>query len=783
MKKMVSLAMSAIFALASINLVPASENYADREYVISEFVQAAGRNSFSNRNADLSDFKDGSDVDAEYAEDMRIAIANGIVNGYNDHTLKPDDYITRAEAAVILSKCIGNVAITESEKHFTDVPQWAADAVNKLTQGGIINGYDDTTFGSNDNITYEQVRILTNKVEQNINKNNLKDDFYKYYNDKFLRNNNLNSSDNSLSNFSLVENAVNSRINNIIEESRALSDNESKRITDTYNLFMDRETRNKEGIIPLMTYIESIDNINSIKDIPNLEAELYNGLGISFLLNFDSALNPDDSSKYIAAFGESSTLLTKPYYFDFASDVKKDYNSFVSLVLGKAGVENPKDMAEKVFEFEKKIVQKTDTTNYDAYQQVYTKYNINELCSNINGKAFIELLSPAFDEICVYNTEQLRQMDAAAANEDIETIKAYYKTMIIAAFGSYLSDDIYRSYNTLYKYTDTDYTRGAADFVKSYAGVAIVNKYSAKYFSSEKEQKVRELVNDIKANYKTRILNNGWLSKETKNKAINKLDKINIKVGYFKTPMPYSKQITITSKENGGTLIDNVISVNKILGEYTKSLPGTGVNKNYWAISPLMTNACYIPSGNEIIIPMGILESPFYDENASYEENLGGIGFVIAHEISHAFDPAGANYDENGNYTDWWTEEDKNKFYDLANDVIEYFNMYEVANGVDNDGELTLLESVADLASLSCTTEIAREKGLSSKKVMESYARVLGGIFTDEYSISLAKSDGHPVSKIRVNAVLSSTDAFYDDFCISENDGMYKSPENRVKIW
>ncbi len=787
MKRELALFMSVIMAaLSTGNIYAGNKDYADREYVISQFVQAVGRNKFSNKHYDLSKFKDSGDIDVEFKDDVEIAVANNIVSGYEDETIKPDNNITRAEAAVILSKCLGNVEITETEKQFTDVPQWALSDVNKLTQGGIINGYDEHTFGSKDNITIEQVGILVNKVESKVNKNNLKNDYYDYYNDKFKRNYSLDGNSH-YDNFEKVNNLVNERIHNIISDSSDKSDANEVRINDVYNLYMDTSSRNNLGIEPLRPYIDKIKSIKSVNDIPEVEAYLYKDLYISPLFGFNANPNIEESSKNIIYINESSSIMQKDYYFSLeTAESKKAYNNYVKDILTKSGVE--KFDASRLYDFEKSIIQKSGTSNYSAYGTVCDRKDVNQYCENVSLDSFLNnLLGSKGSKVGIFNAEQLRQMSLSITNSNIETVKAYYIANLVTAFRDYLTEDIANSYytftKTLYGNSAPKIETRAIGFAKTYAGSAIISKYAEKYYNAEKEQNVINMIKEIQSYYKKMINNNSWLSNETKNEAIKKLDNISIKVGYSKNPLPYSGRIKIIPKEQGGTIMSNVISVSKVLSDYEINLVESPVDKVRWSITPLMVNACYIPTKNEILIPMAILESPFYNENADYYENLGGIGSVIAHEISHAFDPMGANYDEKGNFRDWWTEEDRNKFYDYSDKVIKYFGKYEVVNGIDNDGENTLLENVADLSGIACILEITKDKGGNLKVLMESYARLWNEIGTDDYFKGCVKTDSHSVSKIRINGVLSNLEDFYSTYGITQGDGMYVEPENRVRIW
>lgn len=789
MKKKIAVLLSTLMAVSSINVYGETSNSATREYVISEFVQAVGRNNFATKSGDISSYDDVSAVDDEYKKDIEIAVANGIVSGYSDNTIKPDNLITRAEAAVILSRCIGNVDVTQSEKHFTDVPQWALADINKLTQGGVINGYNDTTFGSSDNITVEQVGILTSKIEVKVNKNNYKNDYYKYFNDKFLRNNTLENGVTAYDNFDGVSKLVSSRLKEIVNDSMALSDNNSLRINNVYNLYMDTQSRNSQGIESLRDALNKIDGIKSVGEIPGLEAYLYKETGFSPLFNYTIVPNPEDSSKNIIQIGETAAILNRANYFELETQAAKNsYYSYVSYILELTGTDKASDLAKRLYDFEKTAVQKSNISNYESYNVVCKRSELNNYCTGLNAVEFLDCLTNKGEKVNIYNSEQLKQVATLVSGTDIEVIKAYYKANIITFYGAYLTEDIAAKYYGLYNSINGNGNMPsiedrAVGFAKNYAGSALTNAYAARYYDSAKEQGIKTIINDIKSHYKVKIENNTWLSTETKKEAVSKLDKMTVKVGYFKGTMPYSSQIKIVPKEQGGTLMGNVLDIEKIISTYYCNLPDTTRDKSIWALSSLIVNACYVPNSNEIIIPMAILEKPFFDENGDYYENLGAIGSIVAHEISHAFDTMGSSFDAYGNYRDWWTEEDKNYFYDLADKSIKYFGKYEVVNGIDNDGLGTVYENMSDLSGMSCICEITKAKGGNMKTVMESYAKMWSQIATDSFLADAVKKDPHSANFIRVNAILSSLDEFYETYDISESDDMYIPPDSRIKIW
>jgi Predicted metalloendopeptidase len=201
-------------------------------------------------------------------------------------------------------------------------------------------------------------------------------------------------------------------------------------------------------------------------------------------------------------------------------------------------------------------------------------------------------------------------------------------------------------------------------------------------------------------------------------------------------------------------------------------------------MTPQTVNAYYNPTGNEIVFPAAILQPPFFDAGADDAVNLGGIGMVIAHEVSHAFDSSGSLYDEKGNYHVWWTDEDRAKFKALADRVVAYYDGQDGYEGRHVNGAQTLNENIADLGALNCITAIAEEEGADLKLLFGSYATIWASKYTPESMIRRLNTDVHSPARVRVNGVLGSTDAFYRTYPeIKEGDGMYVAPEKRVKIW
>ena len=271
-----------------------------------------------------------------------------------------------------------------------------------------------------------------------------------------------------------------------------------------------------------------------------------------------------------------------------------------------------------------------------------------------------------------------------------------------------------------------------------------------------------------------------WMSEETKAAAKNKLANLTVRIGH---PEQWSQDLynlVLSAPEEGGLYIDNIMAILKANSDHIFATRKDPVDKTQWPDTPQTINAYYSPLDNSINILAGILQAPFYDPDASAEENLGGIGTVIGHEITHAFDTMGSQFDEAGNLRDWWTAEDKEHFQTLASETAAYYDTMEI-DGKQINGALTVSENIADLGGVACVTQIAQENGYDLEAVYEAYANIWAFKGREEYLAMQIATDIHSPAKIRVNAVLSAQQAFRDLYGIKEGDGMYQ--ETMPKIW
>lgn len=202
-----------------------------------------------------------------------------------------------------------------------------------------------------------------------------------------------------------------------------------------------------------------------------------------------------------------------------------------------------------------------------------------------------------------------------------------------------------------------------------------------------------------------------------------------------------------------------------------------------WNILPQELIPCYYPTDNSINIPVIALNTPYFSVSASEGENLGGIGTIIGHEITHTFDDLGSQYDENGDFVNWWTNGDRQALKEKAEKIVSYYDNYKTSGIMRQDGKQTLGENIADLGAMHCLSRIVEKKGLSAQKFFESYANAWASTSDDFSAAIVSGMDEHAADKVRVNAVLASCELFYKTYGIKEDDGMYIKPEERAELW
>lgn len=588
-------------------------------------------------------------------------------------------------------------------------------------------------------------------------------------------------------------------INYLISNKNNYSKNsEETKIINFYQNYINIDERNKEGVKPIQGMLEKIKNIKSVNDIN----DLYKYNILNMFIPFECQIDDKDSTKY-ALYITTSTLsledsdeYTKPSEnTQKKKEIMADYYTKI-LTLAGYSEEEAKEKVDNLFKFENMIApsimgmsEASDDNNIDQQYNVVTLDELDNIAPNLKIKDYLEKMkADKADKIILTQPKWLKTLNSIYTDENLQMFKDYLEIRKIARFSQYLSYDFKRANidceNKLYGSKggislEDQALNGVNTFLQMPLGKAYVNKY----FDQKTKTDIENMADNLKNNYKKRIEKLDWMSEETKKEAIKKLDNLRINVGY---PDKWDdcSNLDIKSSDEGGSLVDNIINLDKYSKQESINKLNTTVDKDAFGCPPQIADASYNPLCNSITIPAGILQKPFYDKNASKEQNYGGIGTIIGHEMSHAFDNNGAQFDSDGNFKNWWVQKDYDKFKEKTQKVRDYFSTVKTDSGKNVNGDLTVGENIADIGGVRCALDIIDQMDNPDYKgFFESYATIRRMIATPEELDNEIKNDEHSPKKVRVNSVLPQFDEFYKTYGITENDKMYIRPEDRIQIW
>lgn len=306
--------------------------------------------------------------------------------------------------------------------------------------------------------------------------------------------------------------------------------------------------------------------------------------------------------------------------------------------------------------------------------------------------------------------------------------------------------------------------------------------YGKEYFGADAKKDVEDMIQRMLDVYKDRLQQNSWLSAETKKKAIIKLEALELKIGYPDKIEEIYNRLKVIPASQGGSLYSNERAFAVAEQKYNIEQLHQKVDRTVWAMPGNLVNACYDPQRNDLTFPAAILQAPFYDLKQDRATNFGGIGTVIAHEVSHAFDNNGAQFDELGNMTNWWTEADYAEFKKRTQEEIDLFDGIEYGP-VKLNGKQIVSENIADQGGLTAAVEAAKNENDDLKKLFENFARIWANKQLTESIKTQTAVDVHAPGPLRANVQIQCQDDFYKVFAVKPEDGMWLDPDKRVDIW
>lgn len=562
-----------------------------------------------------------------------------------------------------------------------------------------------------------------------------------------------------------------------------------------YRLAKKFDWRKKVGPQPLKRMLASVENLNSYEDY---QSQWKNWIlaGMPSPISFDIDADMKNATVYALFASSPSLILPDKSYYEAEKKAQHDqllqlWSSMVEALMDKLGYskEEAKKIIDDAIKFDALLAPNVKSAEEAAdYSKMYNPQTVAELAGatdQLDIAAIIkQLVGEEPEKVIVTEPEYFKALNKIL-QDNFELFKNWALIRVIRENASYLDDEM-REINGRYGRALSGSKKPvsqrkfafylARDMFSQVAG----DYYGKKYFGPQAKADVHHMVEQMIKVYKGRLTNNQWLSKDTRDKAILKLDKLGIQVGYpDKIPALYD-QFKVDEEES---LIANLNQLIVTANKELFSRWNTPVDRMRWEMSAATVNAYYHPFKNIIVFPAAILQAPFYSLKQSSSQNYGGIGAVIAHEISHAFDNNGSLFDEFGNLNNWWTDEDSAHFKQLAQKMIDEFDGIPFA-GQKVNGKLTVSENIADAGGLSCALEAAKtEADFNAQEFFINWATIWRMKATEQYMQLLLSIDVHAPQKLRANIQAENLDDFYTAFDIKLGDEMYRAPEDRVHIW
>ncbi len=639
-------------------------------------------------------------------------------------------------------------------------------------------------------------------------------DFFKFVNGTWLKKTEIPADRTRWGSFDELRKNTDNDVLAILEEAaksnKYKSDTDQGKAINLYKSIMDTVARNKAGINPIKPYLAKINAVKNISDLQKLMIEMapYGGIGF-----FGVGVGADakDSNRNVLNLGPGTLgLPDKDYYVSDDADSKEKrekYKAHVARMLQFLGTkpDKAKQEAESILAFETSMSKpRLDRVERRDRRKTYNPKAISELSALTPSIKWNEYLSglgiTGVDTIIVSQPKYMEALQAIFKENKVEDWKNYMRWTLLNGAADGLTTEIEKANWEFYSKTlngalkQRPRNENALQDVNGAIGEALGKLYVEKMFPAEAKKKAENMINNIIKAYGIRIKNLTWMDEKTKESAIEKLDRIRIKIGYPDTWKDYSA-LVIKSPEEGGTAFENGMNITK--WNFKKNIDDLKkpVDKDEWFMSPQTVNAYYNPSYNEIVFPAAILQPPFYDYKADEAVNYGGIGAVIGHEISHGFDDSGARYNADGNLVNWWTEEDLKKFTELGSALAEQYSALEPLPGTRVDGKFTLGENIGDLGGINAAYDglqlYLKENGnpglidgyTPEQRLFISWATIWRGKMRDEAIKNQVKTDPHSPGMYRGYVPLLNLETFHQAFGIKPGDGMYLAPEKRVKIW
>ena len=573
-----------------------------------------------------------------------------------------------------------------------------------------------------------------------------------------------------------------------------------QKVGDFYASGMDTISINQRGIQPIQPILDRIEAINDMASLTEFVARQLQTGDYSI---FNPYISPDqkNSSVNILHFAQTGLgLPDRDYYFvedPSVKNIQNAYKKYLSRLFELAGDDQPDAKADIVYGIEQQLAEAHKTrVQRRIIKENYHKMAVSDLQAahnNIDWVTMLDILGAEVDSIDIAQPDYYNKLNDMLASVSLTDWKLFLKANSIGSHDNILTkqfQDASFEYSKVLSGQSEQQSRAKQMVrrVDNQIGFALGQLYVKRYFNEDAKKRALDLVNNFQKVLEKRIDNLDWMSDSTKVKAKDKLYAINKKIGYPDVWRTYD--VTI----NRDQFFENVVALRKDAYQYELKQLNKAPNRDEWHTTPSTVTAYYNPSLNEIVFPAGILQTPYFDLYADDALNYGGIGMVIGHEFTHAFDDQGAQYDKNGNVTNWWTDEDYTKFKAKTQQIVEQYDAFTVLDSVHLNGALTVGENTADNGGIAIAFDAFKmtAQGQDTTKIggytpnqrfFLSVANIWRVKMRDEFLRNYVATDPHSPPMWRVNGPLMNFTPFYEAFNVKEGETNYRSEAERIKIW
>lgn len=635
------------------------------------------------------------------------------------------------------------------------------------------------------------------------------EDFFQYTAGNWMVNNPIPETESKWSSASeLVEtNNKNVRelLNEVMNESGFEKGSYQQLVADFYKSGMDSNAADAAGLKGLETVLTMVAGIKTLDDYLKVAAE-FKILGISNPWSTYVGVDEKNSSVHLLQLSQSGLgLPDRDYYLKTDSSslsLQVKYRIHLRKMLELSGydLEKATSAAEGIYAFENRLAGAAmSRVDRRSAEKTYNKMGyseIVELAPNLKLDQYFTARNLKFDTAVVNQPDYIKELNNIIANEKISVLRDYAQWSVLDAYANYLSSSFVNQNFDFFNKT----MRGSKKLKPRWKrvlgslngglGEPLGHMYVDRHFPASSKEKIKNMVEDLRAAYKLRIQGLDWMGEETKKKAIEKLEGFTYKIGYPDTWKTFDGLEIVADNYLQNVMALNQYGVSENLAKLDKE-----VDRTEWFMPAHIVNAYYNPSNNEVVFPAGILQPPFYNADAEAAINYGGIGGVIGHEFSHGFDDQGSKYNKEGNLDDWWTKDDSIRFAGKTTALAAQYSSYEPIKDVFVKGDLTLGENIADLGGLTLAyyayktslengrKEVVIDGFTWQQRIFLGWAQVWQSNQTDAFLRNQVTTDPHSPAKYRVNGTVGNMDEFKNAWGCKDGDSMINSGTQQVKIW